>query len=47
LEDQAKLFELIDPTRIGITLSEQFQLHPQQSTTALILHHPQAKYFNV
>ena len=47
LEDQAKLFELIDPTRIGITLSEQFQLHPEQSTTALILHHPQAKYFNV
>jgi 5-methyltetrahydrofolate--homocysteine methyltransferase len=47
LEDQVKLFELIDPTRIGITLSEQFQLHPEQSTTALILHHPQAKYFNV
>lgn len=47
LEDQAILFELIDPTQIGIELSEQFQLHPEQSTTALILHHPQAKYFNV
>jgi 5-methyltetrahydrofolate--homocysteine methyltransferase len=47
LEDQALLFELIDPQQIGLTLSEQFQLHPEQSTTALILHHPQAKYFNV
>ena len=47
LEDQAKLFELIDPTRVGITLSEQFQLEPEQSTTAIVVHHPQAKYFNV
>jgi 5-methyltetrahydrofolate--homocysteine methyltransferase len=45
LEDQAKLFELIEPQRVGITLSEQFQLEPEQSTTALIAHHPQAKYF--
>jgi len=47
LEDQALLFELIDPTRVGITLSEQFQLEPEQSTTAIIFHHPKAKYFNV
>ena len=47
LEDQAKLFELLEPERIGITLSEQFQLDPEQSTTALVAHHPQAKYFNV
>jgi 5-methyltetrahydrofolate--homocysteine methyltransferase len=47
LEDQAKLFELLDPERVGITLSEQFQLDPEQSTTALVAHHPQAKYFNV
>lgn len=47
LEDQATLFQLIDPTRIGITLSEQFQLEPEQSTTAIIIHHPYAKYFNV
>lgn len=47
LEDQVQLFELLRPERVGITLSEQFQLEPEQSTTALIVHHPQAKYFNV
>jgi 5-methyltetrahydrofolate--homocysteine methyltransferase len=47
LEDQAKLFELLRPERIGLTLSDTFQLDPEQSTTALIVHHPQAKYFNV
>jgi 5-methyltetrahydrofolate--homocysteine methyltransferase len=47
LEDQAQLFELIEPERIGLALSEQFQLEPEQSTTAIVLHHPGAKYFNV
>jgi 5-methyltetrahydrofolate--homocysteine methyltransferase len=47
LEDQAKLFTLLQPERIGLTLTESFQLEPEQSTTALIVHHPQAKYFNV
>jgi 5-methyltetrahydrofolate--homocysteine methyltransferase len=47
LEDQAKLFALLDPERIGLRLSEQFQLEPEQSTTALVVHHPAAKYFNV
>jgi 5-methyltetrahydrofolate--homocysteine methyltransferase len=47
LEDQTKLFELIDPTRIGIQLSENFQLDPEQSTTAMVVHHPAAKYFVV
>jgi len=47
LEDQAPLFALIDPTRAGITLSDQFQLEPEQSTTAIVMHHPEAKYFNV
>jgi 5-methyltetrahydrofolate--homocysteine methyltransferase len=47
LEDQVKLFELLNPERIGLTLSESFQLDPEQSTTALVVHHPQAKYFNV
>ncbi len=47
LEDQAQLFELIEPQRIGLELSEQFQLEPEQSTTAIVFHHPQAKYFNV
>jgi 5-methyltetrahydrofolate--homocysteine methyltransferase len=47
LEDQAKLFELLQPERIGLSLSENFQLDPEQSTTAVIVHHPAAKYFNV
>jgi 5-methyltetrahydrofolate--homocysteine methyltransferase len=47
LEDQVKLFDLLRPERIGLALSEQFQLEPEQSTTAVIVHHPAAKYFNV
>ncbi|HVQ40151.1 MAG TPA: vitamin B12 dependent-methionine synthase activation domain-containing protein, partial [Pyrinomonadaceae bacterium] len=47
LEDQAKLFELLDPARIGVELSEEFQLEPEQSTSAIIAHHPEAKYFSV
>ncbi len=47
LEDQVKLWPLLDPERIGVTLSDEFQLHPEQSTTALVTHHPSAKYFNV
>jgi 5-methyltetrahydrofolate--homocysteine methyltransferase len=47
LEDQVKIWPLLDPERIGVTLSEEFQLDPEQSTTALITHHPEAKYFNV
>jgi 5-methyltetrahydrofolate--homocysteine methyltransferase len=47
LEDQAKLFQLLEPERIGLALSEQFQLEPEQSTTALVVHHPEARYFNV
>ena len=46
LEDRKQLFDLLDPTRIGLELSEEFQLHPEQSTDALIVHHPEAKYFN-
>jgi 5-methyltetrahydrofolate--homocysteine methyltransferase len=47
LEDQVKLWPLLDPERIGVTLSEEFQLEPEQTTTAIITHHRQAKYFNV
>ncbi|MEU7838755.1 MULTISPECIES: methionine synthase [unclassified Nonomuraea] len=47
LEDQVQLFQLLDPERIGVTLSEEFQLHPEQATSALVAHHPEAKYFNV
>ncbi len=46
LEDRAKVAELLDAQRIGVTLSEEFQLHPEQSTDALIVHHPEANYFN-
>ncbi|MHB1549272.1 MAG: vitamin B12 dependent-methionine synthase activation domain-containing protein, partial [Acidimicrobiales bacterium] len=45
LEDNAKVVELLDAGRIGVEVSEGFQLHPEQSTTAIICHHPQAKYF--
>ncbi len=46
LEDRAKIVELLAPERIGVHLSEEFQLHPEQSTDAIIVHHPEAKYFN-
>ncbi|MBA8795069.1 5-methyltetrahydrofolate--homocysteine methyltransferase [Friedmanniella endophytica] len=46
LEDRAKLVELLRPGRIGVELSEELQLHPEQSTDAMIVHHPEAKYFN-
>ncbi len=47
LEDQALLWQLLQPERIGIELSDEFQMHPEQSTSALIVHHPDAHYFNV
>ena len=47
LEDQAKLFTLLDPSRIDVELSEEFQLEPEQSTSAIIVHHPEAKYFSI
>ncbi len=47
LEDQVKLFRLLGPERIGVRLTEEFQLEPEQSTSAIIVHHPQARYFNV
>jgi 5-methyltetrahydrofolate--homocysteine methyltransferase len=46
LEQQVQLAELLRPERIGVTVSEEFQLHPEQSTSAIIAHHPEAKYFN-
>jgi 5-methyltetrahydrofolate--homocysteine methyltransferase len=46
LSAQVELFELLDPERIGVELSEEHQLHPEQSTSAIIVHHPEAKYFN-
>jgi 5-methyltetrahydrofolate--homocysteine methyltransferase len=46
LSAQVALCELLDPQRIGVELSEEHQLHPEQSTSAIIVHHPEAKYFN-
>ncbi len=45
LTDQTKVMALLEPERIGVELSEEFQLHPEQSTSALVAHHPEAKYF--
>jgi 5-methyltetrahydrofolate--homocysteine methyltransferase len=47
LEDQAKLFELLQPMDIGVELTEHFMLDPEQSTSAIVVHHPDAKYFNI
>ena len=47
LEDQTQLLRLLEAERIGVELSDEFQLHPEQSTSAIVLHHPQAKYFSV
>jgi 5-methyltetrahydrofolate--homocysteine methyltransferase len=46
LEDQELLFRLVDPTPIGVSLTDEFMLHPEQSTSAIVLHHPEATYFN-
>jgi 5-methyltetrahydrofolate--homocysteine methyltransferase len=47
LADQRQLLALLDPARIGVELGEEDQLWPEQSTSAIVLHHPQARYFNV
>jgi 5-methyltetrahydrofolate--homocysteine methyltransferase len=47
LEDQERLFVLLKPERIGVTLSEEYQLEPEQSTSAIIVHHPEARYFQI
>ncbi len=47
MSDQEKLFSLLDPSRIGCRLTENHQIDPEQSTSAIIVHHPEAKYFNV
>ena len=47
MEDRIKLVKLLEPERIGVELSEELQLHPEQSTDAFVLYHPEAKYFNV
>ena len=47
LEDQEQILRLLGAERIGVELAEEYQLHPEQSTSAIIVHHPQAKYFSV
>ena len=47
LEDQDQLLKLLDAKQIGIELSDESQLHPEQSTSAIVVHHPRAKYFSV
>ena len=46
LEDRAKIVRLLGPERIGVTLSEEYQLVPEQATDAIVAHHPEAKYFS-
>jgi 5-methyltetrahydrofolate--homocysteine methyltransferase len=46
LEHRRTLVDLLDPSRIGVALSDELQLHPEQSTDAIVVHHPEAKYFN-
>tara|TARA_B100000686_G_C15840858_1_gene502587 strand:- start:35 stop:415 length:381 start_codon:yes stop_codon:yes gene_type:complete len=47
MSDQTKLFRLLEPERIGCQLTENWQIDPEQSTSAIVVHHPEAKYFNV
>ncbi|WP_106582825.1 methionine synthase [Murinocardiopsis flavida] len=47
LEDRAKIMQLLAPERVGVSLSEEFQLVPEQATDAIVIHHPEATYFNV
>jgi 5-methyltetrahydrofolate--homocysteine methyltransferase len=47
MEDRRKVVELLKPERVGVELSEELQLHPEQSTDAFVFHHPEAKYFSV
>jgi 5-methyltetrahydrofolate--homocysteine methyltransferase len=48
LEDQTKLFTLLDPEKnVGVRLTSGFLLEPEQSTSAIVVHHPAAKYFVV
>ena len=46
LSQQIQLMQLLEPDKIGVSISEEFQLHPEQSTSSIVLHHPEAKYFN-
>ena len=47
LEDQTQILRLLDAERVGISLSDEWQLHPEQSTSAIVVLNPRAKYFSV
>ncbi|MFM7296061.1 MAG: vitamin B12 dependent-methionine synthase activation domain-containing protein, partial [Planctomycetota bacterium] len=47
LADQEQLLDLLGAHKLWITLSDEFQLDPEQSTSALVCHHPSAKYFTI
>ena len=47
MSDQERLWQLIEPERIGCVLTENWQIDPEQSTSAIVVHHPEAKYFNI
>jgi len=47
LEDHEQLFRILQPDRIGVELTDEWMLDPEQSTSAIVVHHPEAKYFNV
>jgi len=47
LAENRKIFEILRPERIGVTLTDQDQMVPEQTTSAFIVHHPQAKYFTI
>ncbi|UZX04727.1 methionine synthase [Arthrobacter sp. CDRTa11] len=47
MEDRRKVTELLKPERMGVILSDELMLHPEQSTDAFVFHHPEAKYFKV
>ena len=47
LEDQKFIFQLLEPERIGVSLTSEFQLVPEQSTSAIVVHHPEACYYSI
>lgn len=47
LEDQAKLFGLIDPGKIGIQLTDEYMMEPEASVSAMVFAHPEGRYFSV
>jgi 5-methyltetrahydrofolate--homocysteine methyltransferase len=45
VEDQTKLFAILHPEEIAATLTDTFQIEPEQSTSAIVVHHAAARYF--